>query len=69
MQILSSNKKKKNGSYEIAKQYINEEKQVTTIEEALDGALDIIAENISDVAEYRKKIKSLFFRVAIIDSV
>ncbi len=59
----------KNSIYEIAKQYINEEKQVTTAEEAIAGALDIIAENISDVAEYRKKIKSLCFREAIIESV
>ena len=59
----------KGSIYEIAKQYINEEKQVTTAEEALAGALDIIAENISDVAEYRKKIKSLCFREAIIECV
>ena len=40
---------------EIAKEFINEEKGVNNEEEALTGAKDIIAENISDVAEYRKE--------------
>ena len=52
--------------YEIAKEYINEEKGVTTEEEAIQGACDIIAENIADDADYRKKIKSMCFREAVI---
>lgn len=51
---------------EIAKEYINEEKEVRTVEEAIQGALDIIAENISDEAKYRKLIKSMCFREAVI---
>ena len=51
---------------DIAKQYINEEKGVATPEEAIQGALDIIAENISDEAKYRKQIKSMCFREALI---
>ena len=47
---------------EIAKQFINEEKGVTSIEEAIQGALDIIAENISDNAQYRKYIKKVCYR-------
>ena len=54
---------------EIAKDYINEEKGVVTIEDALNGAKDIIAENISDVAEYRKRIKQLYYREGQIKSV
>lgn len=54
--------------YEIAKEYINEEKQVNTAEEAIAGALDIIAEIISDEPKYRKLIKSMCFREAIISS-
>lgn len=46
---------------EIAKSYINEEKEVATVEEALQGAQDIIAEMISDEAAYRKKIRTLTF--------
>ena len=47
---------------EVAKEYINEEKGVETAEEAINGALDIIAENISDDADYRKQIKKLCYR-------
>ena len=51
---------------EIAKQYIDEEKGVTTIEEAIEGAKDIIAENISDNPEYRKEIKKYCYKEGII---
>jgi len=47
---------------EIAATYINEEKEVETVEEAIQGALDIIAENISDNAKYRKYIKKVCYR-------
>ena len=50
--------------YEIAKQYINEE--VENEEAAIQGALDIIAENISDNPEYRKQIKKICYREDII---
>ena len=53
---------------EIAEQYINEEKGVKTAEEAISGAMDIIAENISDNAEYRKQIKKLCYREGMIVS-
>ena len=46
---------------ETAKEFINEEKGVTTVKEALDGAMDIIAEQISDNAEYRKEIRAITF--------
>ncbi len=48
---------KTTGILEIASSYINEEKGVATAEEALQGALDIIAETISDNAEGRKRIR------------
>ncbi len=44
---------------ELAAPYINEEKEVNTAEDALNGAMDIIAEIISDNAEHRKKIREL----------
>ena len=58
---------------EIAKEYINidnlseedkknKDKVVATAEDAIQGALDIIAENISDNADYRKKIKKICYR-------
>ncbi len=62
---------------EIAKQYINidklneedkknKDKVVATAEDAIKGALDIIAEDISDNAKYRKEIKRLLFREGLI---
>lgn len=56
----------KNNIYEIAKEYINEENGVESVEDAINGAKDIIAENISDNSDYRKKIKSFDFREAVI---
>ena len=53
---------------ETANEYINEEKGVNTAEEALAGACDIIAEDISDNAEYRKEIRALTFEYGIMIS-
>lgn len=62
---------------EIAKEYINieklsddekknKDKVVATVEDAIQGALDIIAENISDEPKYRKEIKRNCYREALI---
>ena len=40
----------------------NKDKVVSSVEEAIQGALDIIAENISDNAKYRKYIKKICYR-------
>ena len=45
-----------------------DEKEVKTVEEAIQGACDIIAEDISDNAEYRKQIKKLVYREGIIET-
>ena len=42
-----------------AQKYVDEEKDVATAQDAINGAKDIIAEFISDDAEYRKKIRKL----------
>ncbi len=44
-----------------AEAYVDPEKEVPTVEAALQGAMDIIAEDISDNAEYRKKLRALTF--------
>ena len=44
---------------EEAANYVNEEKEVLTVEDAIAGAKDIIAEMISDDADYRTKIRDL----------
>ena len=62
---------------EIAKDYINidalseedkknKDKVVKTAEDAIQGALDIIAEDISDNADFRKKIKKICYREGLI---
>ena len=58
---------------EVAKEYVNidklsdedkknKDKVVATVEDAIQGALDIIAEDISDNAKYRKEIKRICYR-------
>ena len=47
---------------EVAKEFLNE--KVTTVEDAIQGAKDILAEEISDDAEYRKQIKKVYYREA-----
>ncbi|TBX11656.1 RNA-binding transcriptional accessory protein Tex [Clostridium perfringens] len=51
---------------EEANKYINEEKGVKNEEEALQGAMDIISEIISDNADYRKWIRNFVQRDGII---
>lgn len=53
---------------ETAKDYISEEKEVLTAEDAITGACDIIAENISDDADYRTYIRNLTFKEGMISS-
>ena len=63
---------------EIAKEYVTnvetveegtpKDKIVADISEAIGGALDIIAENISDNAKYRKSIKKICYREGIINT-
>ena len=44
---------------EEAAKYIDSEKGIETAEDAVQGAMDIIAENISDNAEIRKRLKNI----------
>ena len=53
---------------ELAAAYINEELGVNTVQEAISGALDIIAETISDSADFRKHIRNVTFRNGLIVS-
>lgn len=52
----------------LAQPYVDPEKEVNTVEDALNGAMDIIAEIISDNAEYRKAIRNMTFRNGILVS-
>ncbi|EOR26215.1 S1 RNA-binding domain-containing protein [Niallia nealsonii AAU1] len=52
------NRNQENSLEEEARKYISEEKDVLTIEDAINGAKDILAERISDDAESRKWIRN-----------
>ena len=54
---------------EVALEYISEEKGVASAEEAIAGAKDIIAESISDEADYRIYIRDLTTKQGKITSV
>ena len=59
----------KHGSLEeIAKEYVNPEKEVNSVEEALALAQDIIAEMISDEADFRKFIRAYTFQHGVIET-
>ena len=51
-----------------AQKYINEEKEVRSVEDALKGAKDIIAEIVSDDADVRKYIRELALKEGILVS-
>ena len=51
---------------EIAKEYLNDD--VKTIEEAIQGAKDIIAEEVSDNPDYRKQIKRIYYKEGLINT-
>lgn len=53
---------------EEAEAYVNEEKGVNSAEEALQGAMDIIAEMISDEADYRIYIRKLTLEEGVLTS-
>lgn len=54
---------------EEAKKYINPEKEVNTIEDAINGAKDIIAENIADDSDYRIFIRNITIKEGMVKSV
>ncbi|HRG75616.1 MAG TPA: Tex-like N-terminal domain-containing protein, partial [Leptospiraceae bacterium] len=58
----------KNNLSELAKSFISKEKDVSSIEEALQGARDIVAEMISETKEVRSLIRSQFQKQAIVKS-
>lgn len=53
---------------EEAKAFLSEEKEVKTVEEAISGAKDIVAESISDEADYRSEIRKRTIQKGILVS-
>lgn len=52
---------------EIAREYLNEDKEVTSVDDVLQGARDIIAEIISEDAEVRRVVRGLTFNSGTIN--
>ncbi len=67
-QLIFAQEKMNISALEAAADYVDEEKQVASAEEALQGAMDIIAEDISDNADIRRRIRNLFTVTGIISS-
>ena len=53
---------------EDAKEYLSDEKEVLTVEDAIAGAKDILAEQVSDEADYRMHIRDLTMKKGILIS-
>ena len=52
----------------IALPYVSEEKGVPTVEDALQGARDILSEQMSDDADVRKRLRALIARTGVLES-
>lgn len=59
--IMLLQKEQKQAPLEIAKQFCDAEKEVNTPEEAIQGAMDIIAEAVSEDVKLRQLLRTLFF--------
>ena len=67
-QLLFSGQGGKASPLTLAEGYVNEEKGVETPEEALQGAKDIIAEDLSDDAKIRRRLRDQLQRTAVLCS-
>ncbi|HLR49696.1 MAG TPA: Tex family protein [Candidatus Sphingobacterium stercoripullorum] len=53
---------------QLAEEYVNAEKEVGTVDDALDGARDVIAEWVSEHAELRSELRKLFLNHGVLAS-
>ena len=66
--IIFDQSMKSGDIFEIANEYVDEEKEVLTPQDAIDGAKDIIAEIVSDDATARQQLRELFFKTALLSA-
>ena len=67
LQLLMQNEKKKTPE-QIAETFLQPDRGVETVEDALQGTRDILAEQFSDDADARKKLRELAFRTGVLES-
>ena len=66
--IMSQLEKYEPSIEEQAEAYVDEEKKVMSAEEAIAGACDIIAESVSDNADFRKTVRKVTFDTGMINT-
>ena len=66
--LLISMQQMKEPLEKAAVEFISEENEVTSVEEAIEGAKDILAEQISDEADYRVYIRDLTMKKGLLTS-
>ena len=66
--LIYMQQEKSGNPYDFAKEYINEKLGVANDDEAIEGAMDIIVEMVSDDADYRKEIRAITFKMGILKS-
>ncbi|WP_265446547.1 Tex family protein [Acetivibrio straminisolvens] len=67
-QILMAQELKTGSIEDVAKPFINPEKEVNTSEDAINGAMDIVAEDISDDPQIRSVVRDAFIKQGVIVS-
>ena len=65
IQSLNTSSKTTQSLTEIVKNYINPEKEVNTVTEALSGASDILAETVAEKADIRAYLRDFFFKTGV----
>ena len=66
--ILAQNEKYEPSIEDAALEFVSEEKEVESVDAAINGACDIIAESISDNADFRKTIRKATFDTGFLNS-
>lgn len=66
--LLLMQNQKTGSAEEMAQPFVNAEKDVNSVEEALQGARDILSEQMSDDADVRKNLRTLVMRVGVLES-
>ncbi len=66
--LLMMQNQKTGSAEQIAEPFVNAEKGVPDAQEALQGARDILSEQMSDDANVRKELRSLLNRTAVLES-
>ena len=64
--LLKKENVKDDEFFSLADSFVSEEKEIPNREAAISGAMDIVAEELSDSAKLREKIRAIFFRTGIL---